>query len=275
MTDIVPSSLKTPNRNTGPQPLADAKPAKKGPGWLKLLPLALIGALVVVFFALGPDRFLNFDHIALQYAGLTAQVGAEPVWAAAAAIAIYFVVTAVSFPAAWLVTVVYGLIFGWAWATLYVVVGATLGAGVLYLVTRLALADFFRKRAGRVLNRMALGFQKDAVAYLLFLRLVPAFPFTLVNVVPAILGVSFPIFMVTTAIGIVPGTFAFAYAGEGLRSVVAGRAAACTAGLPPCGAALTPGELVTQQTIIAFGVLGLVSLLPVLLKRLRKLQEGA
>lgn len=266
MTDTVPASIDKPK---SPSPSAK----DRWIGRLKLLPLILVLAVVAVFFAAGPEQFLSFDGVALRYNALSDQVAAMPLAAAGVAIAIYFLVTAFSFPAAWLVTVVYGLIFGWALATVYVVIGATLGAGVLYLITRFALADFFRQRAGRTLNRMAKGFQRDAFSYLLFLRLVPAFPFTLVNVVPAILGVPFSVFMVTTAIGIVPGTFAFAYAGEGLRSIVSARAEACMAGLPPCGAPLSPGELVTRETIIAFGVLGIVSLMPVLIRRLRRTER--
>lgn len=273
MSKKVPHAPKQPlshRTNADENGAAGLKPQNRLRAGLKFVPLALIGALVIVFFALGPDRFLNFDEVALGYAELNETVAAQPLIAAAAAIALYTLVTSVSFPAAWLVTVVYGLVFGWALATSYVVVGATLGAGILYLVTRIALAEFFKKRAGKRLNKMAQGFKRDAWSYMLFLRLAPIFPFTLVNVVPAILGVPFRIFIITTALGIVPGTFAFAYAGEGLRSIVARRAEACMDGLPPCGTPLAPSDLVTPQTVFAFAVLGFVSLAPVLVRRLRK-----
>jgi uncharacterized membrane protein YdjX (TVP38/TMEM64 family) len=121
---------------------------------------------------------------------------------------------------------------------------------------------------------MADGFREDATSYLLFLRLTPLFPFWLVNAVPAILGVNFVTFAWTTFVGIIPGTVAFGFAGEGLRSIVADRAVACMAGIDPCGQPLAAGDLVTTEILIAFALLGLVSLLPVLLRRVRRGKPG-
>lgn len=236
----------------------------------RLGPLAVIALLVVIALALGPQNLVSFDEIARRHATLAAMAAAHPALTALAAIGFYALVTLISFPGAWLVTVAYGLILGWLAGTLYVVSGATLGAAILYLITRFALTDFFAARSGPVLNRMAKGFREDATAYLLFLRLAPVFPFTLVNVVPAILGVPFVTFLWTTAVGIVPGTFAFAFAGEGLRSIVDERARACALGVPPCGTPLDPAQLVTTDIVIAFVVLALASLLPVVLKWWRR-----
>jgi uncharacterized membrane protein YdjX (TVP38/TMEM64 family) len=196
------------------------------------------------------------------------------VYAALIATLIYAGATAVSFPAAWLLTVAFGLVFGWITASLIVVVGATAGAAILFWVARHGLADFFRHRAGNVMNKMAAGFREDATSYMLFLRLAPVFPFTLVNVVPAILNVSFSTFLWTTFVGIIPGVIAYSYAGEGLRSIVGERAAACAADIAPCGEALSPGDLVTREILIAFILLGIVSLIPVVLRRLRASKSG-
>lgn len=117
---------------------------------------------------------------------------------------------------------------------------------------------------------MGKGFREDATSYMLFLRLAPVFPFTLINVVPAILGVRLSTFAWTTFVGIIPGVTAYAFAGEGLRSIVSERAAACAIDQPPCGTALSPADLVTKEILIAFALLGVVSLLPVVLKRLRR-----
>jgi len=240
--------------------------------WRKFLPLAVLGVVIAGFFLSGLHKKISFDEIAIRYGALAGWVDAKPLTAILTAITVYAVATAISFPAPWILTVTIGLIFGWVIGAASIVVGATLGASVLFFVTRLALADFFRARAGDVLNRMAEGFRKDAVSYMLFLRLAPVFPFTLVNVVPAVLGVPFRIFFFTTALGIVPGTIAYTFAGEGLRSIVAERAQACAAGIPPCGQALTPGDFVTPQVLIALGLLGMVSLLPVLVKGIRRQQ---
>lgn len=257
--------------------MGQSDPATPPPtAWLRLKNLAPLGILLLVValvFGLGLHRELSFDAIALRYAAMTGWVTGNPVLAFFGTLAVYAAATAISFPAGWLLTVTAGLVLGWVLGAMAVVLGATLGATLLFLATRLALADFFRARAGTALNRMAKGFREDAVSYMLFLRLAPVFPFTLVNVVPAILGVPLKIYLPTTLLGIIPGTVAYAFAGEGLRSIVADRAAACTADLPPCGAPLSPGDLITPQILIAFGLLGAVSLLPVLIKRLRGRNE--
>ncbi|HEY8596264.1 MAG TPA: VTT domain-containing protein [Devosiaceae bacterium] len=240
----------------------------------RLAPLAILVAAIALYFATGLDRLVSFDEIARQYGAMTDAVARQPVLAAGVAVAIYVVATAISIPAAWLFTVAMGLVFGWAVGTLLSVIGATIGASLLFLAARYALADFFRARAGNWLNRLAEGFREDAVSYLLFLRLVPAVPFTLLNVVPAILGVPFAIFFWTTLVGIVPGGLAFAFAGEGLRSIVSDRAAACAANVAPCGDPLRASDLLTPQILIAFLLLGVVSLLPLALRYLRRRGNG-
>jgi len=249
---------------------ANAPETPTRPAWRRFLPLAVIVVLIAVVLQSGLAGLVNFDEIARRYADMTQWVDANPLLAFASTLVIYAAATSVSFPLAWLLTVAAGLLLGWAEGAAAVVLGATLGACTLFWATRLALADFFRARAGNILNKMADGFREDATSYLLFLRLAPVFPFTLVNVVPAILGVRFTTYAWTTLIGIIPGTIAYAFAGEGLRSIVGDRAAACAANVAPCGEPLAARDLVTTEIIIAFALLSLVSLLPVLLKRLRR-----
>lgn len=256
----------------------NTKPAEpvinKKRGITRFIPLLVLVVVIVAFFASGLHHKISFDEIAIRYGELSVLVGEHPVMSAFAAIGIYAAATAISFPAAWLLTVTVGLIFGWMVGGVFVTFGATLGACILFAAARYALADFFRAQAGGVLNRMAKGFRQDATSYMLALRLAPVFPFTLINVVPAILGVPFFTFAWTTFVGIIPGVIAYAYAGEGLRSIVVQRAEACAANVAPCGEALTPGDLVTPQILIAFALLGGVSLIPVLVKWLRRTKTG-
>jgi SNARE associated Golgi protein len=131
------------------------------------------------------------------------------------------------------------------------------------------------KRAGPWAEKLSAGFRKDAFNYLLFLRLVPAFPFVIVNLVPAILGMPLWSFVVATFIGIIPGTLAFSYVGTGLESVIQAATAsyqACLAGKPDaeaatCHLSVDIAKLVTPQIIIALCALAAISLLPVLIKR--------
>ena len=90
----------------------------------------------------------------------------------------------------------------------------------VFLIARTALGDSLRNRAGPALQRMEAGFKENAFSYLLVLRLVPLFPFWLVNLVPAFLGVRLRTYLLGTFIGIIPGTFVFATVGAGLESVL-------------------------------------------------------
>jgi uncharacterized membrane protein YdjX (TVP38/TMEM64 family) len=99
------------------------------------------------------------------------------------------------------------------------VIGATIGATLLFLAARTALGDFLRAKAGPSLAAFEAGFRENALSYLLVLRLVPAFPFFLVNLAPAFLGVPLGTYVVGTLLGILPATFVFASIGAGLGAV--------------------------------------------------------
>ncbi len=246
-------------------------PVKTSPSVLRrFIPMMLLGVVVLIFFASGLYQRLSLDELALQYGELRAFIEANFWLSVLATCAVYLGATAASFPAAWLLTVAIGLVFGWSVGAAIVVVGATLGASILYFAARSLFVDFFRKRAGEKLNVMARGFCENGVSYMLFLRLAPIFPFIMVNVVPAILGVRFSVFFWTTAFGIIPGTIAYAFAGEGLRSIIHERAIACSEQVAPCGQPLSASDIITPQMLVAFTLLALVSLIPVVLKHFRK-----
>ncbi len=243
-------------------------PAEK-PIWRRLAPIALLVAGLVIATWSAVQAGFSFDTLAMHYQSMAVWVADNPVLATVIAFIVYAVATAVSFPAAWLLTVMLGLLFGWFWAALVVVLGATAGAVGIFLATRVAFADFFRARAGGWVKTMAEGFKRDAFAYMLFLRFVPAVPFVIVNVVPAIVGVSLRTFTLSTLVGIIPGVFVYAFAGEGLRSIIAERAAACAIDAPPCGTPLSASNLVTPEIIGALVLLALLSLMPVVVRHLQ------
>ena len=132
--------------------------------------------------------------------------------------------------------------------------------------------------AGPLMTRIADGFREDAFNYLLFLRLVPAFPFWLVNLAPALFGVPLSTFVAATAIGIVPGTFTFASVGSGLDSVIAAQEKTfhdCLAsGRTDCRLDFDLKAAVTHELLIAFAALGVIALLPVLIRRLRARKQS-
>jgi uncharacterized membrane protein YdjX (TVP38/TMEM64 family) len=118
----------------------------------------------------------------------------------------------------WL-TLAGGFVFGGVVAGIYVVFGATIGATLIFLAARTAFGDVLRGRAGAGLAKMEDGFRQNAFQYLLVLRLVPLFPFWLVNLVPAFLNVKLSTYVLATIIGIIPGTFVYAHVGAGLGAV--------------------------------------------------------
>lgn len=149
-------------------------------------------------------------------------------------------------------------------------VSATIGATLIFLAARTALGDPLLRRAGPRANQLARGFRDDAFSYLLFLGLVPAFPFFLVNLVPAFAGVRLGPFIAATAIGIIPGAIVFALAGVGLDSMIAAQKNSydqCIAASgTDCRLAFDPADVLTPQLIAALVALGLLALMPVVVK---------
>ncbi|MBF0251884.1 MAG: TVP38/TMEM64 family protein [Alphaproteobacteria bacterium] len=169
----------------------------------------------------------------------------------------YVVVTGLSLPGGVWLTLMGGFVFGGWTAGSYVVVGATVGATLIFLGARYAFADLFYARAGSHLARMEDGFRENAFSYLLVLRLIPLFPFWLVNLVPALLDVRLSTYVAATFIGIIPGTFVYAHAGAGLGAVFE------TGEHPDLGIIFQP------QILGPLAGLAALSLLPILYKRVK------
>ncbi|MCP5433790.1 MAG: TVP38/TMEM64 family protein [Alphaproteobacteria bacterium] len=246
---------------------------------VRLLPvLAVAGGLALVF-AMGWQHYLAPRAIAEHRSALKSFVDGHLALALAFYVAVYAGSTALSIPGGLALTLLGGFLFGWLLGGAAVLVGATAGACAIFLVAKTALGDALAAKAGPFLGRLREGFARDALNYLLFLRLVPVFPFWLVNLAPAFLGVPFRTFAIGTFIGIVPGTFAYAAVGGGLDEIFARAEAAyetCTAGPSPeaCRFAIDASALLNPTLLAAFAALGLVVLVPVALRRLRK-GEGA
>lgn len=164
----------------------------------------------------------------------------------------YIAVVAFSIPGATIMTLLSGFVFGLLLGTLVVVLSATIGAVIIFLAVQLALRDWVAQKAGKWITMMADGFKKNDFSYLLFLRLVPLFPFWLVNIVPAFLGVSLRTYTIATFIGIMPGTAVYVWVGSGLGYILDANES------PNVAIIFDPKVL---MPLIA---LGLLSLLPVL-----------
>ena len=148
------------------------------------------------------------------------------------------------------------------------VVAATIGAVIIFLIARSSLGEVFENKASGFIEKMAKGFQKDAFQYLLTLRLVPAFPFWVVNIVPGLLNMKLIPYAVATFIGIIPGTFAFTYLGSGLDSVIAEQERANPGCVDAGSCTIDPKALITTDLLLALAALAALSFIPFILKRL-------
>ena len=185
----------------------------------RLIPIGVLALGLVAFFVFDLGRFLSFEALRENRAALLNWVDTYGIVAALIYMLIYAVAIAFSLPGGAVLTITGGFLFGEKWGTVCVVFAATVGATALFLIAKTSFGDALRAKAGPALQRMQDGFQEGALSYLLVLRLVPLFPFFLVNLVPAFLGVSLRVYVVGTFIGIIPGTFVFATVGAGLGSV--------------------------------------------------------
>jgi uncharacterized membrane protein YdjX (TVP38/TMEM64 family) len=238
-------------------------------------PLLLIAAAMALVLGMGWHREVTLDNIVLIRHRFQHVLAAHQGLALLLYCLAYIAMTALSLPGGLVLTVAGGLLFGCWLGGVATVLSATAGATLLFLVARGALGETFVARAGPWLARLREGFQADAMSYLLFLRLVPAFPFWFVNIAPAVLGVPLKTFVLGTVIGIVPATFAFASAGAGLDSVIMAAKDAHTAcvaakGVEACPFKLHVSSLLTRELMLALALVGLVALMPIGLKKWKR-----
>lgn len=226
-----------------------------GPGAFKRsLPLLILIGLALAAYATHLDRFLSLEALHTYRGVLLSFVVDHRIVAAFGFVGLYTAVVALSLPGGAIMTVAGGFLFGVDIGVLLSVVGASCGAALLFTIARSAVGDPLRKKAGPFLARMSQGFQRDAFSYLLFLRLVPAFPFWVVNLVPALLGMRFVQFVAATAIGIVPGSLVYTAFGASLGNIF-------DAGQSP-----SLHDVFSPTLISALIGLGFLALLPVVLR---------
>jgi uncharacterized membrane protein YdjX (TVP38/TMEM64 family) len=221
----------------------------------RLLPLGLLLLGFALFFALGLDDYVTCAGLREHRGALLAFVADRRLLAPLTFMAIYVAVTALSLPGGALTTIIGAFLFGGLATTAMVVVAATLGATLLFVVAKSALGDPLRARAGPWMSKMAEGFQDNALNYLLVLRLIPLFPFFVVNLVPAFLGVRLGTYVLGTFVGIIPGTFLYASLGAGLGGIL------------DTGEACDVEGVLTPQVVIALLGLAVLALLPVVYKK--------
>lgn len=286
MTEKVPPPSRLPAARTGCGPSEEevlrlpTAVASRPSALRRYGPVLVIAGAMVVVFGMGWHRELTLDNIVLVRNRFQHVLAAHQGLALLIYCVSYICMTALSLPGGLVLTVAGGLLFGCWLGGVAAVISATAGATLLFLVARGALGETFVARAGPWLAKLRDGFRADAMSYLLFLRLVPAFPFWLVNIAAAILGVPLKTYVIATFLGIIPATFAFAAAGAGLESVIAAALAEhaqCVArkGAHACALGIHARALVTKELVLALVLLGIVALIPVALRKWRNSHAAA
>jgi uncharacterized membrane protein YdjX (TVP38/TMEM64 family) len=245
----------------------------------RLLPLGLVIVLAGIAYLAVGEGGISLEALVRHRATIDTFVSEHHWLALLAYIGLYIGAVALSLPGATFLTVAGGSLFGIVIGASAAVIGATLGATLIFLVARTALGEPLLRSAGPRAKQLAKEFRDDAFSYLLFLRLVPAFPFFLVNLVPAFAGVGLAPFVAATALGIIPGAIVFALAGMGLDSVIAAQENSyhqcIAAGGSGCRIAFDTMDVLTPQMIAALAAVGLLSLMPVVLKHWRTRSRAA
>src|SRR5918993_1259430 len=242
--------------------------------WLRrFAPVAVILVLIAVVYVMGWHRAVSLETLVRHRAAIDTFMQQHHVVTLGLFVAIYVAVVSLSLPGALVLTISSGILFGALIGALASIIGATLGAVVIFLIARSACGEFLVRRAGPLAQRLAAGFREDAFSYLLFLRLVPVFPFFVVNLVPAISGVRLAPFIAATALGIIPATFTFAIVGARLDSLIAAQVAAykacLAAGDAGCRLDFDVKAAITPQLLTALSALAVLGLIPLVVKRLR------
>ncbi len=229
----------------------------------RIMPILVIAVAIALFFILDLGKYLSFDALAEHRHALSEQVSMHPIMASLTYIGIYILVVTLSLPGGSVMTLSGGFLFGAVWGTVMAVTGATFGATMLFLIAKTSLGDFLLAKAGESVKKLQSGFEEDVWSYMFILRLVPIFPFFLVNLAPAFLGVPLRVYLVATFFGIMPATFVYALAGSGLGKVF------------EQGESFSAASILTPEIMGAFLGLGLLALVPVIYKRFTKTKGSA
>jgi uncharacterized membrane protein YdjX (TVP38/TMEM64 family) len=225
-------------------------PPKSRP-WRRLALGGVFIAAIAAFFALGGQSYLTLDAVKANRDALLSFASEHYAAALAIAFLAYVGATALSLPGGLVLSLTMGFIFGRWVGTVLVVIAATIGATLVFLAARYLFADAARRRMGVLGEKINAGFTENALNYLLFLRLVPLFPFFLVNLAPAFTSIRLSTFVIGTFFGIIPATFVFVNLGQTLGRID------------------SLSGLVSVETLGAFALLGILALVPVFARKWR------
>lgn len=236
--------------------------------FIRFIPLIIIVGGLVTFFASGANQYLNLQSLRDNIGWIDAQVAKNLLLVIVIYALAYAAATAFMVPGL-IITLAGGALFGLSFgflpliSTAATVVGATLGASILFVIAKTSLGEVLRKVAGPFLGKMEDEFNQSPVSYLFVMRLVPAVPFAVANIAPALLGAKYRHYLVTTFFGIIPGTMAYSWVGASAADFIRDE----TVSLDDTNALIgSLGAKVAPALIALFAV----ALIPVIYKRFFK-----
>lgn len=223
----------------------------------QLILLFLLGGLIVLarYSALG--TIVTFENLKQHRESLFLVVHGHYWLSVISFISLYTFATSVSLPGAVILTLAGGYLFGTLASTLYVNIGATAGASLAFLSARYLLGDRLQEKYHNQLKKFNDEIERNGISYLLTLRLVPVFPFFLINFLSGLTRIPLRTFVWTTSLGIIPGTVVYAFAGQQIGSLN------------------SPSEILSKRMITAFAVLALFALVPAIWKRAQRRNESS
>jgi uncharacterized membrane protein YdjX (TVP38/TMEM64 family) len=210
----------------------------------KIVIAVVIAVAIGAFFYFDLGQFLSLTALKEHRDTLLSFTEANYASSAGLFILAYIVVTGLSLPGAVILTLAGGFLFGSLFGTLFVNLGATTGATLAFLTARYLLRDWVEQKFGKWLRPVQQGFTNNAFSYLMILRLIPLFPFFIVNLVSGLTRMNVGTYVAATALGIIPGSFVYAYAGRQLGTINSLK------------------EIASTNVIEAFVLLGLLALVP-------------
>ena len=226
----------------------ESTPSSSSMGKIIIAFLLLTGIGSFLYFDLG--QYLSLESLKANRDSLLTYTDSNFALAVSIFIVVYIVQTAFSLPGGAVLTLAGGFLFGSVLGTLVVNVGATTGATLAFLAARYLLRDWVESKFGDRLGPIQAGFAKNAFSYLMTLRLIPAFPFFLVNLVSGLTRVNLGTYVAATAIGIIPGSFVFAFAGRQLGTIN------------------SLSEIASPPVLLAFTFLGLLAIMPIVYRKI-------
>lgn len=218
----------------------------------KIILLAFIIGVIVAYNMLGLDTILSFEMLKAKKEVLLELVENHFFLSAIILIVTYALSVSLMIPIATLFSLAAGFMFGAFWGLLIGVLGATLGAVVSFYVARFILGKSLQKKYAKELERFNSEFETNGYSYLFALRLLPIFPFFLINLLCGLTRIDIKTFFISTFIGIIPGGFAYTYAGSQLSNIN------------------EIGDIFTKEMGFALLFLGLISLIPIVYKKIKQ-----